>query len=117
MDARIENIISEMKLSDNSFKEKETGLSLFFGGHKYTQSEAREIWFSGIRVGIEEGLRRSSLEGQRIETHRNLTNDRHKEFYEKFLKLAEEYECRIQYHPHLGMCVTDMSRSVCDMAF
>jgi hypothetical protein len=107
MDAYINNIVSEMKISDNSFKEPETMLSLLFGGHKYTQSEAREIWFSGIAVGLEEGLRRASLEGQRIQINSNMQNERQKEFYEKFLRLAQEYKCQIQYHPHFGMCVID----------
>jgi hypothetical protein len=31
------------------------------------------------------------------------TKPEHKEFLEKFYKLAEEYNCSIQYHPEVGM--------------
>jgi hypothetical protein len=107
MDLRVKQIIDEHKLYDNSFKEKETTLSLLFGGHKYTQSEAREIWFSGIACGVEIGLNKASLEGQKLELINNTENPKHKEFLEKFYKLASEYQCAIQYHPQFGMTVID----------
>jgi hypothetical protein len=108
MNTNIDNMMATIKLEDNSFKEKETGLSLLFGGHKYTQSEVREIWFNGIRVGIEHGLNNASLQGQKIEITRNMSNPRHKEFYDKFLELASKYNCQIQYHPLHGMVVVDL---------
>lgn len=107
MDLRIEEIFKKEMSGDTSFKEKETGLSLLFGGHNYKQSEVREVWNRGIKHGIEIGLHYASLEGQRIELGNNINNERHKEFIEKFYQLAAEYSCYIQYHPQLGMVIID----------
>jgi len=105
MDLRIEHIFREEMNGDTSFQEKESGLSLLFGTHKYSKQEMRETWDRGIKHGIEIGLRRASLEGQRIELNHNTTNEKHKEFLEKFYKLADEYKCAVQYHPEVGMVV------------
>ena len=67
----------------------------------------RETWDRGIKYGIEIGLRKSSLEGQRIELNQNTTDGKHKEFLEKFYQLSDEYKCAIQYHPEIGMVVVD----------
>ena len=37
------------------------------------------------------------------------THDK-KEFIEKFYKLAEEYNCAIEYHPLHGMCVVQLKK-------
>lgn len=105
MDLRIEHIFREEMRGDTSFQEKGTGLSLLFGTHKYSKQEMRETWDKGIKHGIEIGLRKASLEGQRIELTHNTTNEKHKEFLEKFYQLADEYRCAIQYHPEVGMVV------------
>ncbi len=105
MDLRIEHIFREEMQGDTSFQEKESGLSLLFGTHKYSKQEMRETWDRGIKQGIEIGLRKASLEGQQIELNNNTTNERHKEFLEKFYQLAAEYKCAIQYHPEVGMVV------------
>ena len=102
MDLRIEHIYREAIQGDTSFQEKE---SLLFGTHKYSKQEMKETWDRGIKCGIEIGLRKASLEGQRIELSRNTTNEKHKEFLEKFYQLADEYKCAIQYHPEVGMVV------------
>jgi flagellar biosynthesis/type III secretory pathway protein FliH len=102
---RIEHIFKEAMKGDTSFQEKESGLSLLFGTHKYSKQEMRETWDRGIKHGIEIGLRKASLEGQRIELSHNTTNEKHKEFLEKFYQLADEYRCAIQYHPEVGMVV------------
>ena len=107
MDARIEMIFQEEMKGDNSFKEKENFLSLFFGGIKYSQTEMKETWNMGIRHGIEIGLNRAGLAGQRLELHRNVKDPMQKEFLEKFYKLADEYKCAIQYHPQHGMVIVD----------
>jgi hypothetical protein len=107
MDIRIENIFAEEMKGDTSFQERESGLSLLFGGTKYDKHEMRETWDSGIKLGIEIGLNRASLEGQRIELNHNALEGKNKEFLEKFYKLAEEYKCAIQYHPQIGMVVLD----------
>jgi hypothetical protein len=105
MDLRIERIFKEEMQGDTSFQEKESGLSLLFGTNKYSKQEMRETWNRGIKHGIEIGLRKASLEGQKIELNKNTTNEKHKEFLEKFYKLSEEYQCAIQYHPEMGMII------------
>ena len=105
MNLRIEHIFKEATQGDKSFQEKESGLSILFGTHNYSKQEMRETWDRGIKYGIEIGLRKASLEGQRIELNHNTTNERHKEFLEKFYQLAAEYKCAIQYHPEVGMVV------------
>lgn len=107
MDIRIENIFAEEMKGDTSFKEKESCLSLLFGGTTYSKHEMRETWDNGIKLGIEIGLNRASLKGQRIELNHNTPKGKNKEFLEKFYKLAEEYKCAIQYHPQIGMVVLD----------
>ena len=107
MDLRIEKIFAEEMKGDTSFQERETGLSLLFGTTKYSKHEMRETWDRGIKHGIEIGLNRASLEGQRIELNHNTKEGKNKEFLEKVYKLAEEYKCAIQYHPQIGMVVLD----------
>ena len=103
MDARIERIMSEQELDDRSFMEKETLLgSLFSRG--YTSQEMREAWLRGIRHGVEIGLHKASLEGQKIELGKNAC-ERHQEFIRKYYELAEEHGCAIQYHPAHGMTI------------
>lgn len=113
MDLRIEKIFTEEMKGDTSFQEKERGLNLLFGSTKYSKVEMRETWDSGIKLGIEIGLRRSSLEGQIVELNTNISGDKNKEFLEKFYKLAEEYKCAIKYHPQIGMVVLDRDYSAC----
>jgi len=105
MDIRIENIFYEQMMGDKSFQEKEHPFSVLFGTTKYTKKEMRETWHKGIKYGIEIGLRKASLEGQMIELNHNTTDEKHKEFLERFYQLANEYKCAIQYHPKVGMVV------------
>ncbi len=105
MNLRIEHIFREEMKGDTSFQEKEIGLSFLFGTNKYSKVEMRETWNRGIKHGIEIGLRKASLEGQRIELNNNTTNERHKEFIEKLYQLTTEYKCAVQYHPEFGMVV------------
>lgn len=107
MDSRIEHIFREEMEGDTSFQEKESGLSILFGTNKYSKVEMRETWVRGIKHGIEIGLRRASIEGQKIELNHNTTNEKHKEFIEKFYQLAAEYKCAVQYHPQAGMVIVD----------
>lgn len=103
MDKYIDSIMFEHRLHDQSFRERG-----FLWPPKYKQSKVRDIWFKGIRHGVKIGLNRTILQGQIIETQGNITNPRQKEFYDKFLKLAQEYNCAIQWHPDVGMCVLDL---------
>lgn len=109
MDLRVEHIFSEEMKRDTSFQEKKTGLSRFFGS-KYSQADMRKTWDLGIKHGIEIGLNRASVEGQRIELGYNTKEGKNKEFLEKFYALAAEYNCAIQYHPKLGMVVLDKNK-------
>lgn len=103
-DPRVYNIIQDAKKNDKSFTEK----GLFGYTPKFSQSEVREIWFGGMTVGARAGLNVGSLHGQRIDISNSCTNPRQKEFIEKFYKLAEEYNCAIEYHPLHGMCVVQL---------
>jgi len=102
-DVRVLKAMLDLRLNDSSFTEKG-----FLGFTKnYSQAEVRDIWFQGIELGINTGLNMATLEGQRIEIDNNIQNERHRLFYDEFLKLSTEYNCAIQYHPELGMCVID----------
>lgn len=105
MSLRIEHIFREEMHGDTSFQEKDSTLSLLLGTNKYSKHEMRETWHRGIKHGISIGLRRASLEGQRIELTQNTPSEKHIEFIEKFYHLADEYNCAIQYHTKLGMVV------------
>jgi len=105
MDSRIEHIMNEQELNDKSFLEKDTQLGSLFGTNKYTKYEMRETWLRGIRHGLEIGLHKASLEGQKIELGKNTGDEKHQEFIRKYYELAEEYGCAIQYHPVHGMTI------------
>lgn len=108
MDLIIEKIFKEEMKGDTSFQEKPSGLEILFGRHKSKhQTELRETWDSGIKHGIEIGMRRTSLEGQKLELYGNTLKPEHKEFLDKFYELANEYGCAIQYHPEHGMIVVN----------
>lgn len=107
MDTRIEHIFYEETKNDKSFCEKDHFLSALFGGTKFTKSDMRDTWKKGIKHGIEIGLRKASLDGQKIELNSNTINPKQKEFLEKFYELAKQYKCAVQYHPEFGMVVVD----------
>lgn len=102
MDARIEQIFYQEMSGDTSFQERESLATLIFGSRKYSKNEMRETWNRGIKLGIEIGIRKASVEGQKIELYHNITNPRHKEFVDKFYALAAEYQCAIQYNAFSG---------------
>lgn len=105
---RIDHIFFEEMKGDKSFTEKPSFFEVLSGGIKYTQQEAKGIWHQGIRHGIEIGLRKASLEGQRIElSYNSKPSPKSQEFIEKLYALCGEYECAIQYHPELGMVLVD----------
>ncbi len=105
MTERVEYIFREEMKGDTSFQERETGFSLLFGGEKYSKHDMRNTWENGIKYGIEIGLQKASLEGQRIELNQNTKDSNHLAFLEKFYRIAEEHNCAIQYHPVLGMTI------------
>lgn len=107
MDLRIHHIFNTHMSGDKSFQEKDHPLSILFGTNKYSKQEMKETWNRGIRHGIELGLREASLDGQLISLRENTTDERHKEFINKFTQLANEYQCAIQHHPKLGMVIVD----------
>ena len=107
MDLRVEQIFFEEMKGDTSFQAKSGFLAKLFGSDTFTSIEMRKTWHEGIKLGIEIGLRRASVEGQIIEVNSNTLSEKNKEFLEKFYKLSEEYKCAIQYHPEIGMVVLD----------
>lgn len=109
MDLRVKQIVDDFKKSDNSFKDRPTGLAAIFGKNHYTESEVRDIWHRGVETGVEMGLFEANLEGQRIELTQNIDSPKQREFVEKLYKLCEEYKCAVQYHPIKGMCLVDRS--------
>ena len=106
----IDRIFEENFKEDNSFTSENLIFSTIFGEKKYRLSKVREIYQRAIKTGIGVGLRNASVEGQRIDLIKNTANVKHKEFLDKFHKLAEEYNCAIQYHPIYGMTIQDMDR-------
>lgn len=105
-DPRVFYAIQEAKKNDNSFTEK----GLFGTAPTYKQTEVRKIWFQAMSLGMVEGLRMATLDGQKIDLFKNCKEQRHKEFLEKFYKLANEYNCAITFHPLEGMCVIDTKK-------
>ena len=103
-DPRVFYAIQEAKKNDTSFTEK----GLFGITPKYTQHEVREIWFDAMSLGMIEGLRMGTIQGQRIDLFNNCTEQRQKDFLEKLYKLSEEYNCAVVYHPEEGMCIKDL---------
>lgn len=104
-DPRVFQKMLEIRRTDKSFTEK----GLFGFPIKYTQSECREFWFNAMTLGMIEGIKIGSLQGQRIDLFNSCKEPRQKEFLEKFYKLTEEYNCAIVYHPHDGMVVLDLN--------
>ena len=104
-DVRVFNEIQDIKKTDKSFTER----GLFGLEIKYKQSLVRETYLNALAIGMMRGLEIGSVIGQEIDITNNCKNPRHKEFYEKFLKLAKEYNCAIVYHPRVGMKVADLN--------
>jgi hypothetical protein len=108
MDLRVEYIFKQEMDGDTSFQDKGEFLGTLFPT-KYNNKDMRETWHRGIKHGIEIGLRRATLESQKIDINTNTIKPEHREFLEKFYKLAHEYKCEISYHPEFGMIVLDRS--------
>ena len=111
MNTLIDKTYNEVIKDDTSYLDDGSIPSIIkslFKLDKYSKTEMRETWYKGIKFGIEIGINNSSIDGQIINIHNNMKNKRHEEFYDKFLKLAHEYNCQIIYHPQNGMVVLDM---------
>ena len=88
MTQRVEYIFWKEMKDDTSFNDnKPSSIKEFLFGVSYSNQDMRETWDSGIKHGIEIGLRCNSLEGQRIELDTNTSEGKSKEFLEKFYKL------------------------------
>jgi len=109
---RVEYIFWKEMKDDTSFNDnRPSSIKEFLFGVSYSNQDMRETWDSGIKHGIEIGLRCNSLEGQRIELDTNTSEGKSKEFLEKFYKLADEYNCAIQYHPEIGLTVRQLNQN------
>ncbi|MCK9445676.1 hypothetical protein M0Q50_02160 [bacterium] len=109
-DPRVFYAIQEAKRTDKSFMEKENVFTIFTGGIKYSQDECREFWFHAMTLGMQEGLRMGSIQGQRIDLTNNCKDPKQMEFLVKLFGLCEEYNCAIVFHPNEGMIVTDLNK-------
>ena len=103
-DVRIFHEIQNARKNDKSFTEK----GLFGMTPKFSQHEVRDIYFDAMGLGIMRGIEIGSINGQQIDLY-NSTNDKQREFLDKFYKLVEEYNCAILYHPNNGMQVIDLN--------
>ena len=109
MRARVEYVFHREFKNDTSFIAKPTILQAMFP-RKYSDTEMRETFYRGAKIGIEIGLNEASPRGQRIQLDNN-TDPKHKEFLEKMYALCDEYNCSIEYHPEVGMVVLDKLHS------
>jgi hypothetical protein len=109
MRSRVEYIFHREFKNDKSFMDKPSLLGAIFP-RKYSDTDMRETFHRGARIGIEIGLNEASPQGQRIQLDNN-TDLKHREFLEKMYALCEEYECSIEYHPEVGMIVLDKMNS------
>ena len=109
---RVEYIFWKEMKDDTSFNDnRPSSIKEFLFGVSYSNQDMRETWDSGIKHGIEIGLRCNSLEGQRIELDTNTSEGKSKEFLEKFYKLADEYNCAIQNNPEIGLTVRQLNQN------
>jgi hypothetical protein len=109
----IEGIVREkvQKLKDNQERiieqDKTYESKGFFGrilnGTNYGDwRKENEKFADGYAKGLEEGLR-DSFNTDNLVNSTNLSSDRLREFYQKFLELSSEYNCRFTFHPLHGM--------------
>lgn len=102
MDLRLDKIMFEEMKDDKSFQERG-----FASLCRFSQNEVRNIWLRAVRQGIEIGLRRASIEGQKIELNQNTKNENHREYLKKFYESSAQHGCAIQYHPQHGMIIIE----------
>lgn len=107
MDPYYRNILEEDNKTDTSFTDNSPSSILeFIFGIKAKQKELRDIWLSGKSHGFEMGIQAACPEVQRLQLMGD-SNKEHKEFYDKFVKLCQEYDISIMYHPLEGMIFTE----------
>jgi hypothetical protein len=104
-DPRVLRFILEAQHTDKSFKDDAAWI---FGSIKYTSDQCREFWFQAMAIGFEQGLFKSSIQGQQIDLNNSCNTDHQKEFIDKLYKLCHDYNCSIVYHPSHGIIVTDL---------
>ena len=80
----------------------------FLSGTNYGDwRKENEKFANGYATGLEEGLR-DSFNTDKLVNYTNLRVDRQKEFYQKFLELSKQYNCRFTFHPLHGMVLEDL---------
>ena len=109
MKETIDRIMIKKRHNDNAFQEKWSLIRSVLGHKRYSPNEIREIYFQGMKVGIETGLMNASIEGQIIELNEGVINPRHKEYFLKVCALSEEYNCAIQYSHKNGMVIVELN--------
>lgn len=68
-----------------------------------------KVFTNGYATGLEEGLR-DSFNTDKLINAMDLKDERHKEFYQKFLELASSYNCKFTFHPLHGMVLEDLNQ-------
>lgn len=75
----------------------------------YSRTDMRKSFQTGVRVGFEQGIYKSKPENRILQLENICKNNNDKEFYDKFMKLCQEYNIRIEYHPEEGMIFTNLN--------
>jgi len=79
-----------------------------FNGTNYGEwRKENEVFANGYATGLEQGLR-DSFNTDKLVNTMDLKEERHKEFYDKFLELANKYNCRFNFHPLHGIMLEDL---------
>jgi len=106
----LDRIFEEEMKGDKSFTAEKTSifelmLIFLFGEKKFTRKEAKDIWNGGIKLGIEIGLRRVSIDAQNVELSASAKDSHHLAFLSEYYALCDKYKCGIHFHPDHGVCV------------
>jgi hypothetical protein len=90
---------------DNSFRKRLSGFSLLFGGGK-SQQEERKIWKKRGRVknGFFLGQQYAN-KSYNFSSLIDLNQGLEKEFRDKMIKLCQDYNMEITWHPTEGMII------------
>lgn len=106
--AQMKRVQLESKLEEQASSNAPTGFfsSLSIGKYYDDRKKWRETFCSGFEKGYIQALDEQPISGQKVDTL-NMTPKQEK-FYEEFLKLASEYNCKIEFHSNYGMIITDL---------
>jgi hypothetical protein len=100
----------EVKLKKQALDNKPTGLFSGLSSGKYFEerNKWREAYVSGFERGYESALVEQPTKGKPV----NLMDmtEKQEQFYEEFLKLANKYNCCIEFDCDRGMIISDLNK-------